>query len=116
MRSKLPIFLLSFALSLVVKPLLHRQTMFPVPMSPVALSSSKPGKKAMCAVYYEDDQWHLRMTSLGRVVFTGSVRVEGANLVGIIWHLEKSKKRRNADYITIHKDGRGFDFRFVDVR
>lgn len=70
------------------------------------------GKKSY-GLWFEDGVWHLRMTSTDRTVFAGSVRVTGDRIIGEIQALEKAKKPKNADWIVPHKDGAGFDFRFV---
>jgi hypothetical protein len=77
----------------------------------------KQGKKDIYGVWYEDGQWHLRMTSRdgkGRTVFTGMVKVDGDRMMGDFSALEKAKKAKNADWVVFHPDRRGFDFRFAN--
>jgi hypothetical protein len=92
------------------------------------------GKQSVYAIWYDDGEWHMRVTAKDkkedeREVFTGSVRVEGGRLSGTFQGLEPpvpivpSKKKtlkraleknRNADWLQVHNDGQGFDFRFVN--
>ena len=82
----------------------------------------KAGSKAMFGVWFEDGAWHLRSTSSNvkdrndkpvRVIFSGSVRVVGGEVV--IQNEEADKgnaKSKTGDRLTRHKDGKGFDFVF----
>jgi hypothetical protein len=80
----------------------------------------EPGKGAMFAVWFDMGEWHLAVTSMpgsqnkGQpTIMTGSVWVEGDKVIGDWKALEKSKNPRNADFVTPHKDGNGFDFKFA---
>jgi hypothetical protein len=89
---------------------------------PVGRPKLKQGEQAVIAVWYDtkDEVWHLWTTSPAakgrkapRVVFTGSVRVIGGAVTGEFDRLERSKRAANADWVLIHRDGRGFDFQFA---
>lgn len=103
---------------------------FVLGLVPVALAADPPspfgfpkGKDAgggvgVFRVWYEDGTWHLRTStenSVGKkgdlLVFTGSVRCEDKLSVEAV-RLEKGNGKLS-DGIAPHKDGRGFDFRFV---
>jgi hypothetical protein len=74
------------------------------------------GKYDVYVIWYEDGQWNLRMTSKagkGRVGFAGKVVVDGDQLKGDFTSLEKARKVKDADWIVLHKDRKGFDFRFA---
>lgn len=78
----------------------------------------KPGAKTMYAVWYEKDEWHIVTTSKdkgkdsGKVSFTGRISIEGDRVLGEFKKLEKSKKGKDADYILLFRDYKGFDFLF----
>ena len=68
----------------------------------------------------KEEAWHIWTTSPAakggkspRVVFTGSVRVIGDEVAGEFDKLERSKRAADADYVVVHRDKRGFDFRFA---
>jgi hypothetical protein len=80
----------------------------------------KDGKRKMAAIWFEDGKWNLRMTSRDnpgkkdeRVIFKGSVRVEGDRLIREFQALDTAKKAKDADWYLPHKDGKGFDFQFA---
>lgn len=73
----------------------------------------KQGMKACFAVWREEGVWHLRATSKAEKKFTGSVRCDADRIVGRFDGLESAKKPKNADWVSPHADGKGFDFQFV---
>jgi len=79
----------------------------------------KEGKQAMYALWYEKGEWQLRTTSKDKgkdsekVTFSGRVSIEGDKVVGDFKKLEKAKKGKDADYILVFRDYKGFDFQFA---
>jgi hypothetical protein len=76
-------------------------------------------KGARYAVWYADEAWHLRVVAPKPKkgpgeAFEGSVRIEGGKVAGGDFQgLEKAKKAQSADWVFMHADGRGLDFRFL---
>src|SRR5687768_7967856 len=76
------------------------------------------GKQNAFAVWEEDGVWNLRTSAksgekgkMKRVEFTGRVKVNGDKLIaGDLQGLEKKAKAKDADWIEVHPDGKGFDF------
>lgn len=80
------------------------------------------------AVWYEDSQWHVSMTTNDRsrgknkkkaekAVFTGTITVNKGRIAeGSFEGLEvamKAKELPDSDWIRMHKDKKGFDFHFT---
>jgi len=63
------------------------------------------GKSIMCGIWLEDNIWNIAVTAGRDKVFLGTVTVEGDRCIGIFEGLEKG------DFVTLHKTGRGFDFK-----
>jgi hypothetical protein len=89
---------------------------------PVGRPKLKQGQLVAVAVWYDakESVWHLWTTSpavkggkASRVIFAGSVRVTGDRVAGEFDKLERTKRAANADYVLVHRDGRGFDFQFA---
>ena len=74
------------------------------------------GKKEAYAVWFDNNKWHLSVTThkKDRDVFTGTVRANRGRILGDFKKLEKGRPDA-ADWIFPHRDGTGFDFRFVNV-
>ena len=79
------------------------------------------GKHTTFAVWEDDGVWHLRTAvkdpakakKMERVQFTGRVKVNGDKIVsGEYQGLEKKPKAKDADWLEMHPDGKGFDFQF----
>jgi hypothetical protein len=73
------------------------------------------GKGPTVAVWY-DTNWHFELTTNRKSkgdVFTGSVRADKGQIIGVFDKLEKGKDGK-VDWIFPHKDGGGFDFRFTN--
>ncbi len=69
-------------------------------------------------VWLDGGIWNLQTTSRDRgkekrAVFTGSVRVDRDKIIGAFQGLERKKKKANSDFLVVHKDQKGFDFRFA---
>ena len=79
------------------------------------------GKQNAFAVWEEDGVWNLRTSAkagekgkMKRVEFTGRVKVNGDKLIaGDLQGLEKKAKGKDADWLEVHPDGKGFDFQFA---
>jgi hypothetical protein len=74
------------------------------------------GKGPAVAVWH-DGNWHLALTTNKKSkgdVFTGSVRADKGQVIGVFDKLEKGKGGL-VDWIFPHKDGGGFDFRFTNT-
>ena len=78
------------------------------------------GKTTTFAVWESDGVWNLRTAvktgakgKAQRIQFSGSVTVKGDKLVsGEYQGLEKKPKAKDADWVFLHNDGKGFDFQF----
>ena len=81
------------------------------------------GKSTSFAVWEEDGVWQLRTSvkdpakakKMERVQFSGRVKVNGDKIVsGEYQGLEKKPKgkEKDADWLEMHPDGKGFDFQF----
>lgn len=73
------------------------------------------GKGPAVAVWY-DTHWHFALTTNKKSkgdLFTGSVRADKGQIIGVFDKLEKGKDGK-VDWIFPHKDGGGFDFRFTN--
>jgi hypothetical protein len=77
------------------------------------------GKHTTFAVWESEGTWYLRSSSKPNakgkaqfVEFSGTVRVTGDILIGEFQGLEKSTDPKAADHLFVHKDRKGFDFRF----
>lgn len=74
----------------------------------------KQGKHPMCAVWYEEGEWFLRVTSSGKQDFVGEVNVVGDKILGEFEGLEEKKKeKKRSDALVPHKNRKGFKFRFA---
>jgi hypothetical protein len=79
------------------------------------------GKQNAFAVWEEDGTWNLRTSAkagekgkMKRMEYTGRVKVNGDKLIaGDLQGLEKKAKAKDADWIEMHADGKGFDFQFA---
>jgi len=78
----------------------------------------KAGAKTMYALWFEKGEWHIMTTSKDKgkntekVTFTGRISIEGDRVLGDFKKLEKLKKGKDADYILLFRDYKGFDFLF----
>ncbi|MBN9122556.1 MAG: hypothetical protein J0I06_25985 [Planctomycetes bacterium] len=78
------------------------------------------GKHTTFALWEDEGVWHLRTSvkapgkgKMQKIVFTGRVAVKGDKLIaGEFQGLEKKAKAKDADWIEMHADGKGFDFQF----
>ena len=78
------------------------------------------GKHTTYAVWEDGGVWNIRTSVKAgpkgkdqRVQFTGIVTIKGDKVTnGEFQGLEKKPKAENADWVILHKDGRGFDFQF----
>ncbi len=78
------------------------------------------GMPAAYAVSYEDGVWKLSMTSKNGkgkkdqwAVMKGTVKVEGGGVTITANGLERAKKARKSDTLTMHAGAGGFDFKCV---
>jgi hypothetical protein len=86
------------------------------PLNPVGRPKAfDAGKQPMVAVWF-DKTWHLAVTTKkgNKDLFTGSVRADKGQVIGVFDKLEKGKGAL-VDWIIPHKDGSGFDFRFTNT-
>lgn len=81
------------------------------------------GKDTTFAVWEDEGIWYLRTSvktekgkkaKMAKVVFAGRVTAKGDKLTaGEVQGLEKKVKGKDADWIEVHRDGKGFDFQFT---
>jgi hypothetical protein len=119
LRSVLAAFVLGLT-GTVLAPVSGQTGNSPGSPTPAADPLNRPkafeaGKQAMVAVWY-DKHWHLALTTSKKSkgdLFTGSVRADKGQVIGVFDKLEKDKYGRG-DWIFPHKNGGGFDFRFTN--
>ncbi len=117
-RAAILAFVVGFAVAL--GPVSGQTTSSPGSPTPTLDPIGRPkqfeaGKETMVAVWY-DGQWHFSLTTNKKGkgdLFTGSVRADKGQVIGVFDKLEKGKDGK-VDWIFPHKDGGGFDFRFTN--
>lgn len=78
------------------------------------------GKHTTFAVWEDGGTWHVRSSvktpakgKMQRIQFSGTVKVKGDKITsGDYQGLEKKPKAKDADWVFMHADGKGFDFQF----
>ena len=119
LRSVVAAFLVGLA-GTVLAPVSGQTSSSPGSPTPAPDPMGRPkqfeaGKGAMVAVWF-DGSWHLALTTSKKSkgdLFTGSVRADKGQVIGVFDKLEKGKDGK-VDWIFPHKDGGGFDFRFTN--